>query len=233
MLKVNNITAAYGGIRALDQVSIEVGTGEIVSVLGANGAGKTTLLKCISAAMPVKSGDISFMGKSIPSKPYSLVKEGLIHVPEGRLIFPELTVEENLTVGGYLRTRDTSYQEDLDWVYSLFPILRERRKQYGGHLSGGEQQMLAIGRGIMGKPKLILFDEPSLGLAPLIVNTIFEVFDAIRSRGISVLLVEQNAYKGLEVADRAYVLSVGRVVREEKASVLIQDRSLIESYLGG
>lgn len=233
MLKVNGITAAYGGIRALNNVSIEINEGEIVSVLGANGAGKTTLLKCISAAMPLQSGSIEFLGQPIPPKPYALVQRGLVHVPEGRQIFADLTVRDNLRVGGYLRNRDAEYEKDLEWVYELFPILKERANQYGGHLSGGEQQMLAIGRGIMARPKLILFDEPSLGLAPLIVNTIFEVFDEIRRRGISILLVEQNAYKALGVADRAYVLNVGQVVREDTAQNLIRDRSLIESYLGG
>lgn len=232
MLRVNGITAAYGGIRALDDVSIQIGENEIIAVLGANGAGKTTLLKCISAAMPLKGGSIEYLGNKIPTKPYDLVKLGLSHVPEGRLIFPDLTVTENLRVGGYLRGNDKGYQDDLDWVYHLFPILHERADQYAGHLSGGEQQMLAIGRGIMSRPKLIMFDEPSLGLAPIVVDTIFNVFDEIRSRGMSILLVEQNAYKALNVADRAYVLNVGRVVRHEKASVLLKDSSLVESYLG-
>lgn len=232
MLLVKNISAAYGGIKALHGVSISVHKNEIVSVLGANGAGKTTLLKCISSMMKLTGGTITFLGSPTPSKPYDVAKAGIAHAPEGRQILAPLTVRENLMVGAYTRTDKAAIKEDLEYVYNLFPRLKEREKQYGGHLSGGEQQMLAISRAIMGRPKLIMLDEPSLGLAPIIVDQIFEIITALKKHGSSILLVEQNAYKALKVSDRAYILSVGNVVKEGYAKDLIEDPALTQAYLG-
>lgn len=232
MLTIENISAGYGGIRALDNVSLHVEEGEIVSVLGANGAGKTTLLKCICSAMKTTNGIIKFNGQKMPEKPYNAVKQGLTHVPEGRQIFANLTVLENLKVGGYLLDNKTDFKMLLDYVYQLFPRLEERKNQYGGLLSGGEQQMLAIGRALMSKPKLMILDEPSLGLAPIIVTQIFEILKKVQEQGTSILLVEQNAYKALSISDRAYIMNVGKIVNEGQASELIKDKSLVEAYLG-
>ncbi len=232
MLKVENLSASYGGIRALKNVSLEVNEGEIVSVLGANGAGKSTLLKCISAMMRSKEGSVSFCGNKIPSKPYDVIRLGLVQVPEGRKIFSDLTVAENLRVGAIQRKDIQGIKNDMEYVYSLFPRLKEREKQYGGLLSGGEQQMLAMSRGLMARPKLLMLDEPSLGLAPIIVNQIMHTIESIRKNGTAVLLVEQNANKALAVSDRAYLLSVGTVEREASSAELLADDSLIKSYLG-
>lgn len=232
MLKIDNISAAYGGIKALDQVSLHIEQGEIVSVLGSNGAGKTTLLKCICSAMKTLEGSIEFEGQKMPDKPYNTVKLGIVHVPEGRQIFSNLTVYENLQIGAYLLKDKGEVKRNLELVYEMFPRLEERKNQYGGHLSGGEQQMLAIGRALMSKPKLIILDEPSLGLAPIIVTQIFEIIKKVRDQGTSILLVEQNAYKALSISDRAYIMNVGKIVNQGKASVLIQDKSLVEAYLG-
>jgi branched-chain amino acid transport system ATP-binding protein len=232
MLNVDNISAAYGGIKALDHVSLHIERGEIVSVLGSNGAGKTTLLKCICSAMKTLDGSIKFDGQKMPDKPYNTVKLGIVHVPEGRQIFSNLTVYENLQIGAYLLNDKGEVKRNLDLVYEMFPRLEERKNQYGGHLSGGEQQMLAIGRALMSKPKLIILDEPSLGLAPIIVTQIFEIIKKVRDQGTSILLVEQNAYKALSISDRAYIMNVGKIVNEGKASELIKDKSLVEAYLG-
>lgn len=232
MLKIDNISAAYGGIKALNHVSLHIEQGEIVSVLGSNGAGKTTLLKCICSAMKTLEGSIQFEGQKMPDKPYNTVKLGIVHVPEGRQIFSNLTVYENLQIGAYLLKDKGEVKRNLDLVYEMFPRLEERKNQYGGHLSGGEQQMLAIGRALMSKPKLIILDEPSLGLAPIIVTQIFEIIKKVRERGTSILLVEQNAYKALSISDRAYIMNVGKIVNEGKASDLIKDKSLVEAYLG-
>lgn len=232
MLKIDNISAAYGGIKAIDQVSLHIEQGEIVSVLGSNGAGKTTLLKCICSAMKTLEGSIEFEGQKMPDKPYNTVKLGIVHVPEGRQIFSNLTVYENLQIGAYLLKDKGEVKRNLELVYEMFPRLEERKNQYGGHLSGGEQQMLAIGRALMSKPKLIILDEPSLGLAPIIVTQIFEIIKKVRDQGTSILLVEQNAYKALSISDRAYIMNVGKIVNQGKASVLIQDKSLVEAYLG-
>ena len=232
LLKVEKLSAAYGGIRAINDVSLEVGKGEIVSVLGPNGAGKTTLLKCISAVMKPKSGAISFLGKPLPQKPHNTVKAGIAHAPEGRQILSALTVHENLMVGAYLRNDADGILQDLDYVYSLFHRLKERDKQYGGYLSGGEQQMLAISRAIMARPAMIMLDEPSLGLAPIIVTQIFEIIAALKQHGISILLVEQNAYKALSISDKAYIMSVGSVVLHGTARELLQNESLTKAYLG-
>jgi len=232
MLKVENLSAAYGGIKAVKNVSLEVKQGEIVSVPGANGAGKTTLLKCICSAMKKTSGTVYFNGQKMPDKPHDVVKLGVVLVPEGRLIFTNLTVYENLMAGAYLCSDKNKVKENLVLVYNLFPRLLERKNQFGGHLSGGEQQMLAIGRALMINPKLIMLDEPSLGLAPKIVSQIFEIIKTVKSQGTSILLVEQNAYKALSISDRAYIMNVGQIVKEGDPEELLKDRSLIEAYLG-
>ena len=232
MLKITDLTAGYGGIKALKAISMEVNEGEIVAVLGANGAGKSTLLKCISSVMKPTGGTIEFLGNPIPKRPYDVVESGLVHVPEGRQIFSKLTVMENLKVGCGLRKDTKGIQEDFDRVFELFPRLKEREKQYGGLLSGGEQQMLAVGRGIMARPKLMMLDEPSLGLAPIIVNQIFEIIKEINEQGTSIMLVEQNAKKALKICDRAYVLNVGNVMKTGTRDELLADETLTSAYLG-
>ncbi len=232
LLKVTDVTAAYGGIHALQGVSLKVDEGEIVAVLGANGAGKSTLLKCISAIMKVTGGTIEFMGEPISSKPYELVEKGLVQVPEGRQIFAKLTVEENLRVGAGLRKDKENVPKDMERVYNIFPRLKERERQYGGLLSGGEQQMLAIARGIMAKPKLMMFDEPSLGLAPVVVSQVFEVIKEINAEGMAIMLIEQNAQKALEIADHAYIMQTGKVVTHGTGEELLKDESMISAYLG-
>lgn len=210
MLKVSNLSAGYGHIEALNDVSIEAEKGQIVSIIGSNGAGKTTLLRCISSQVKPTAGSIEYLGEPIPTKPHKVVEKGVVHVPEGRRTFSGLTVRDNLLVGGYLLKGKELY-DNLEKNYKLFPILEERKTQYAGTLSGGEQQMLAIARGLMAKPKLILLDEPSLGLAPIIVNQVFNLIEQIRYSGITVLLVEQNALKALGICDKAYVLENGRI----------------------
>lgn len=232
MLKITDLTAGYGGIKALKGITMEVNEGEIVAVLGANGAGKSTLLKCISSVMKPTGGTIEFLGNPIPKRPYDVVESGLVHVPEGRQIFSKLTVMENLKVGCGLRKDTKGIQEDFDRVFELFPRLKEREKQYGGLLSGGEQQMLAVGRGIMARPKLMMLDEPSLGLAPIIVNQIFEIIKEINEQGTSIMLVEQNAKKALKICDRAYVLNVGNVMKTGTRDELLADETLTSAYLG-
>lgn len=232
MLNVENLTAGYGGIQALKGIDLELNEGEIVAVLGANGAGKSTLLKCISSVMKPTGGNIKFLNNPVSIKPYDVVESGLVHVPEGRQIFAKLTVMENLKIGCGLRNDSDGIKKDLERVFTLFPRLLEREKQYGGLLSGGEQQMLAVGRGIMAKPKLMMLDEPSLGLAPIIVNQIFEIIKEINSQGTSILLVEQNANKALSICSRAYILSVGKVVKTGSRDELLNDESLTAAYLG-
>lgn len=232
ILKIENLSAAYGGIQALRGVSLSLEEGEIVSVLGANGAGKSTLLKCISAVMKRTGGTIEFMGKPIPTKPYEIVEAGLVQVPEARQIFAKLTVEENLLVGAGTRKDKDGIAKDMNHVYELFPRLRERQKQYGGLLSGGEQQMLAIGRGIMARPKLIMFDEPSLGLAPVIVTQVFEAIKEINEEGTSIMLIEQNANKALAISHHAYIIQTGRVVKYGTGAELLADENLSATYLG-
>ena len=232
LLKVENLTAAYGGIQALRGVSLEVQEGEIVAVLGANGAGKSTLLKCISAVMKRTGGEIEFMGKPISNKPYEIVEAGLVQVPEARQIFAKLTVAENLRVGSGLRKDTAGIKKDLERVYTLFPRLKEREKQYGGLLSGGEQQMLAIGRGIMAKPKLMMFDEPSLGLAPVVVQQVFDAIQEINREGTSIMLIEQNAQKALGICDQAFIMQTGKVVTYGTGKELLADESIAAAYLG-
>ncbi len=232
MLKVNNLSASYGYVKALKEVSIKADQGQIVSIIGANGAGKTSLLRCISGLVKPTSGTIEFLGEQIPKKPNDIVKKGIIHVPEGRKTFSGLSIQDNLLVGGYLFSAKEN-EEELKKNYELFPILKQRKEQYAGTLSGGEQQMLAIARGLMSHPKLMLLDEPSLGLAPLIVNQVYELIVQIRDRGITVLLVEQNAKKALGLCDKAYVLENGKIILEGTGKELLCSESVKKAYLGG
>jgi branched-chain amino acid transport system ATP-binding protein len=234
MLKVNDINVYYGNIQALKGVSLEVKEGEIVTLIGANGAGKSTLLKTLSGLLKPKSGTIQYLDGSISGKaPQSIVKTGISHVPEGRRVFANMSVEENLELGAYLRKNTKEIRKDMDHVYELFPRLQERRKQISGTLSGGEQQMLAMGRAIMAKPKLLLLDEPSMGLAPLMVKNIFQIIEKINREGTTILLVEQNANMALSIADRAYVIETGKVVVSGSASELQSSEQIKKAYLGG
>ncbi|MGI6131245.1 MAG: ABC transporter ATP-binding protein [Bacillota bacterium] len=232
MLEVENLHVHYGGIHALRGVSISVGQGEIVTIIGANGAGKSTLLNAISGIVKTSEGAMTFKGSPLPTASCAIVKQGICQVPEGRLVFANLTVLDNLMLGAYLRHDHKAIKSDLDRVYELFPRLRERAGQMAGTLSGGEQQMLTIGRGLMSDPELVLLDEPSLGLAPILVETIFQVIEDIRKAGKTLLLVEQNAHKALSTADRAYVLEQGQIVKSGNARELLDDPSIQESYLG-
>lgn len=231
MLKVENLHVYYGGIHALKGIDISVEKGEIVTIIGANGAGKSTLLNTISGLVRSREGRIIFKGSPLRPVPHHIVMKGICQVPEGRLVFANLTVKDNLLLGAYLR-KDKNIKKDLEKVYELFPRLAERQKQLAGTLSGGEQQMLAMGRGLMSNPELMLLDEPSLGLAPILVDTIFTVIQDIKKIGKTILLVEQNAYKALSTADRAYVLEQGKIVKAGKAADLIKDPTIQESYLG-
>ncbi len=234
MLKINDIDVYYGNIQALRGLSLEVNEGEIVTLIGANGAGKSTLLKTISGLLKPKKGSIEYLGTSIDGKPaQAIVKAGISHVPEGRRVFANMTVEENLELGAYLRKDRDGIKKDMEHVYELFPRLLERRKQLSGTLSGGEQQMLAMGRALMSKPKLIILDEPSMGLAPLMVKNIFHIIDMINKEGVTVLLVEQNANMALSVAHRAYVLETGNIVLSGTAKELQESEEVKAAYLGG
>ena len=221
MLEVSGLVVGYGDVEVLHGVSLSLAGGEVVSLVGANGAGKTTLLRAVSGLLPVRAGRIELEGTSLVGlAPHRIVERGMAHVPEGRQLFTRLTVEENLRLGAYLPHAQRSESETLAWVLELFPVLADRRKQTSGTLSGGEQQMLAIARGLMLKPKLLLLDEPSLGLAPLLVAQIFETVDKINSEGVAVLLVEQNLVQSLEHSHRGYVLETGRIVQQGKADEL-------------
>lgn len=231
MLKVENLDVSYGGIRALHGVSLEVSQGEIVCIIGANGAGKSTLLKAIAGLEKPSGGAVFFEDKKLDMAPHKIVGLGVSLVPEGRRIFANLTVLENLLVGGFL-TKKSEIEANIERVLGLFPRLRERLKQLGGTMSGGEQQMLSVGRALMSNPRLLMLDEPSLGLAPVIVDTLFEGLLRVRDSGVTVLLVEQNAMMALELADRAYILDTGSIVKEGKASVLLDDPMVAEHYLG-
>lgn len=234
MLKVNEIDVYYGNIQALKGVSLTVEEGEIVTLIGANGAGKTTLLNTLSGLLRPRKGTIEYLGRSIVGRQaQQIVRDGIIHVPEGRRVFANMTVEENLYLGAFLRKDNQGIKRDLDRVYEIFPRLHERRKQQSGTLSGGEQQMLAIGRALMSKPKLLLLDEPSMGLAPILVQTIFDIIQDINSNGTTILLVEQNAHMALSIADRAYVIETGKVVISGTSQQLQDDESVREAYLGG
>ncbi len=233
MLKVHNLEVSYGPIQALKGISFEVKEGEIVTLIGANGAGKSTTLRTISNLLKPQGGSISFLNEDLLSVPaYNLVKRGIIHVPEGRIIFGPLTVQENLELATWGRKDKIAIQEDLEKVYDLFPILKGRRHQPGETLSGGEQQMLALGRGLMARAKLMLLDEPSMGLAPLLVRDIFRVIKQINKEGTTILLVEQNAHMALEVAHRTYVLETGNIILEGPASEVAKNPKVIKAYLG-
>lgn len=232
MLKVINLNVFYGGIHALKGVSLDVEQGQIVSIIGSNGAGKSTLINSISGIVKYKEGEILYKGEKLPKQAHKIVKSGICQVPEGRIIFANLTVLENLNMGAFLRNDKDGIQKDLNRIFELFPILKEREKQVAGTLSGGEQQMLAMGRGLMSNPDLILLDEPSLGLAPLLINTIFDIIVEIKNMGKTILLVEQNAFKALSIADYAYVLEQGVVTLEGLAKDLIKNEKVQEAYLG-
>lgn len=233
MLKVDNINLYYGGIHALKDLSLEVKKGEIVTLIGANGAGKTSTLRAISGLEPIKSGSISYKDENLKKVPsHKIVSLGLSHVPEGRKIFANLTVKENLELGAYLRKNKSEIKSDMEMVFSKFPRLKERRKQIAGTLSGGEQQMLAIGRALMNRPEMLILDEPSMGLAPLVVKDIFDTIVEINKSGTTILLVEQNANMALSIANRAYVLETRKIVLSGKASDLLNDDSIRSAYLG-
>jgi branched-chain amino acid transport system ATP-binding protein len=233
MLKINDLHVSYGGIKALRGVSLEVPDKKIVTLIGANGAGKSTLLRTISGLVKAESGSISFDGTEIMNKQISSICEkGIALVPEGRRVFVNLTVEENLRIGAYLRKDKDKIKEDYDWVYELFPRLKERSWQLAGTLSGGEQQMLAVGRALMSRPKIMMMDEPSLGLAPLVVRQIFEIIGQINKAGVTILLIEQNANMALNVADDAYVLETGEIVLHGPGKELLENEQVKEAYLG-
>lgn len=234
MLIVNDIDVFYGNIHALKNISLSVDEGEIVTLIGANGAGKSTLLKTISGLLKPKRGSIEYLGSAIDSKPaQAIVKAGISHVPEGRRVFANMSVDENLELGAYLRKDKQGIKEDLEMVFELFPRLLERRHQQSGTLSGGEQQMLAMGRALMSRPKLLLLDEPSMGLAPLMVQNIFQIIEKINREGTTVLLVEQNANMALSIANRAYVIETGSIVLSGTASELRESEEVKAAYLGG
>ena len=232
MLKIEDLHVYYGAIHAIKGVSFEVHQGEIVALIGANGAGKSTILKTVSGLMHPRSGAITFCGENIAHMDaYKLLRHGLAHVPEGRRIFLQMTVQENLEMGAFIRKEVA--KEDLDMVFDLFPRLKERRKQIAGTLSGGEQQMLAMSRALMSHPKLIMLDEPSMGLAPILVDQIFDIIRELHKQGTTILLVEQNARKALQVADRAYVLETGTVTLSGTGAELASSNDVKKAYLGG
>lgn len=232
MLKVENLSVNYGHIEALKNVSVDVKKGQICSIIGANGAGKSTLLKTISGLVKPVSGTIYFEGKPLPKRAHKIVAEGIVHVPEGRKTFSGLTIEDNLLVGGTVANK-SRLAANLEKQYQLFPILKERKNQFAGTLSGGEQQMLAVARGLMSEPKIILLDEPSMGLAPLIVNQIYNLIGQIRESGITVLLIEQNAKKALSICDFAYVLENGKIKLSGTGEELLASDEVRKAYLGG
>ena len=232
LLKITDLKVAYGGIQAVKAVSLEVRKGELVSLIGANGAGKTTTLKAITGLQAVADGDIHFMGQSIKGQgAWDLARQGLVMVPEGRGTFARMTILENLQMGAYLR-KDSEIEVDIDRIFSIFPRLKERSKQLAGTLSGGEQQMLAMGRGLMARPKLLLLDEPSMGLSPLMVDKIFEVISDIHRQGVTLLLVEQNASRALQLANRGYVMESGEVTISGEGRALLLDPQVRAAYLG-
>ncbi len=234
MLKIENLHVSYGGIHALRGVSLEVPDGKIVTLIGANGAGKSTTLRTISGLVKADSGSVTYDGEEMLGKPiYRILEKGIAMVPEGRRVFTNLTVRENLKIGAYLRRDKAEIEKDLDWVYSLFPRLQEREWQFAGTLSGGEQQMLAVARALMCRPKLIMMDEPSLGLAPLVVKGIFEIIRQINDQGVTVLLIEQNANMALKTADYAYVLETGQIGLSGPGRELLVNEAVRKAYLGG
>ena len=233
MLEVKDLQVYYGMIQAIKGISFEVNQGEVIALIGANGAGKTTILHTVTGLLAPKKGSIMFEGQDITKVPaHKIVSMGMAHVPEGRRVFAQLSVYDNLKMGAYTRTDKNEIEESLEMVYKRFPRLEERKNQMAGTLSGGEQQMLAMGRALMSKPKIILMDEPSMGLSPIFVNEIFDIIQEVSASGTTVLLVEQNAKKALSIADRAYVLETGNIALEGDAKVLMNDDSIKKAYLG-
>lgn len=233
MLEVKDLEVYYGMIQAIKGISFDVNKGEVIALIGANGAGKTTTLHTITGLLSPKKGSVMFEGKDITKIPaHKIVSMGMAHVPEGRRVFADLSVYENLKLGAYTRKDKENLNKDLESIYERFPRLAERKNQSAGTLSGGEQQMLAMGRALMSKPSIILMDEPSMGLSPILVNEIFDIIESISKSGTTVLLVEQNAKKALSIADRAYVLETGKIVTSGKASELLEDDSIKKAYLG-
>lgn len=232
MLKVTNLHVYYGEIHAIKGISFQVKEGEIVSLIGSNGAGKSTILKTISNLLEVSKGDVLFLGQStLRVEAHKLVEKGISHVPEGRRVFPHLTVLENLEMGAYTRKDKDNIPDDLEKVFNHFPRLKERKKQLAGTLSGGEQQMLAMGRALMSRPKILLLDEPSMGLAPLLVDEIFRIIEEINKNGTTILLVEQNANRALHISHYGYVLETGRIILEGQSNELLTDSKVIDAYL--
>jgi branched-chain amino acid transport system ATP-binding protein len=233
MLKIDNLVVSYGGIEALKGASIEVEEGKIVTLVGANGAGKSTMLRSIVGLVKTKSGTINYMDKNLMLiKPQNIVRQGITLVPEGRRVFPDLTVLENLKLGAFSRNDEKEIKEDMEWVYTLFPRLKERTWQQAGTLSGGEQQMLAIARALMSRPKLLMMDEPSLGLAPLIIKDMFNIIKEINKQGVTVLLIEQNANAALRIADIGYVIETGRITIKGTGKELLNNEDVKKAYLG-
>lgn len=233
MLKIDNLVSSYGVIKALKGISLEVNEGELVTLVGANGAGKSTLLKSIIGQVHIEQGDIRFLGESLIGKAsHDIIAKGIAIVPEGRRIFADLTVLENLELGAYAGNNTRRFDELAKKVYNFFPRLEERKNQYGGTLSGGEQQMLAVGRAMMATPKLLLMDEPSMGLAPVVVQEVFSIIKQIKATGTTILLVEQNAMMALKVCDRAYIINTGEIVGQDTSENILSDSNLLQAYLG-
>ncbi|HET7836067.1 MAG TPA: ABC transporter ATP-binding protein [Variovorax sp.] len=233
LLKVSGVKVAYGGIQAVKGIDFEVREGELVSLIGSNGAGKTTTMKAITGTLPFLGGDIEFLGKSIKGRgAWDLVGEGLVMVPEGRGVFTRMTITENLQIGAYIRKDKVEIAKDIDRVFATFPRLKERATQLAGTMSGGEQQMLAMGRALMARPKVLLLDEPSMGLSPIMVDKIFEVVKQVYDQGVTVLLVEQNASRALQLADRGYVMESGLITMSGDAKVMLSDPKVRAAYLG-
>ncbi|HYE81596.1 MAG TPA: ABC transporter ATP-binding protein [Clostridia bacterium] len=233
MLKINNLVVAYGGIEALKGIDLEVEEGKIITLIGANGAGKSTTLRSIMGLVKPKQGTISYMGKNLlEMKTQNMVSHGITLVPEGRRVFPNLSVLENLKIGAFARNDEKSIKDDMEWVYKLFPRLKERTWQLAGTLSGGEQQMLAVGRALMSRPKLMMMDEPSLGLAPLIVKDIFSIIKEVNKQGVTILLIEQNANAALHIADKGYVMETGRITMKGSGAELLANPDVKKAYLG-
>jgi branched-chain amino acid transport system ATP-binding protein len=233
LLSVNDVKVAYGGIQAVKGVSLEVREGELVSLIGSNGAGKTTTMKAITGLLPLGGGHIELAGKTIDGQgPWDLVQQGLAMVPEGRGVFTRMTIVENLQMGAYIRDDNVAIAEDIERVFTIFPRLKERRDQLAGTMSGGEQQMLAMGRALMSRPKVLLLDEPSMGLSPIMVDKIFEVIQEVSAQGVTILLVEQNASRALQIADRGYVMESGLITLSGDAHEMLHDPKVREAYLG-
>ena len=234
MLQINNLVVKYGGIIAVDGVSLQVEQGELVALIGANGAGKTTTLHTVSGLLKAARGEILFRGENITKLPAeTIVARGLVQVPEGRQVFARLTVEENLKMGAYLQRDRAAIRRNYERAMEMFPILKQRRRQAAGTLSGGEQQMLAIGRALLSNPKMLLLDEPSMGLSPLMTQLVFDALRSLKAEGMTLMLVEQNAYEALDISDRAYIMETGNVIMEGRSSELISDPRVRDAYLGG